>query len=162
MPDPENLDNVALSLEMKKYGMKPQNKKRNIEILKSVYQFLKIKELPVKYSKQLTKFDIDDDDAVNDNDDGGENDNKASSKRKDGISSMTELSDDKKKNIIEIIKENKTIYEKILLFKEINLKEIKTLINSKGIIVPNNLLSELLMNAGALLSGGWNRKNKNK
>ena len=30
---------------MKKYGMKPQNKKKNIEILKSVYKFLKIKEI---------------------------------------------------------------------------------------------------------------------
>ena len=46
LPNPENLDSVALALEMKKYGMKPQNKKRNIEILKSVYNFLRIKELP--------------------------------------------------------------------------------------------------------------------
>ena len=71
---------------------------------------------------------------------------------------MTELDDELKKKIIEIIKENKNIYEKILLFKEISIKEIKTLLNSKGIIVQNHLLSKLLINSGVVLPGGWNDK----
>jgi hypothetical protein len=155
LPDPENLDSTALALEMKKYGMKPQNKKRNIEILKSVYNFLKIKELPENISHKLTTFDLDIDDENNTD---GEKDNQINSKNKEGNIPMTELSDEQKKKIIEIIKENKTIYEKILLFKEISLKEIKTLINSKGIIVSNRLLTQLLIDSGVVLPGGWNDK----
>ena len=60
--------------------------------------------------------------------------------------------------IIEIIKDNKSIYEKILLFKEVSIKEIKNILNSKGIIVPNQLLSQLLINSGVVLPGGWNNK----
>ena len=71
---------------------------------------------------------------------------------------MTELDDELKKKIIEIIKDNKIIYEKILLFKEISLKEIKSLLNSKGIIIQNHLLSQLLINSGVVLPGGWNDK----
>ena len=151
-PEPENLDSVALALEMKKYGMKPQNKKRNIEILKSVYKFLKIKELPEFISRKLATFDLDNDENFE-----SENDGNITSKKEDNTY-MTELSDEQKRNIIDILKENKIIYEKILLFKEISLKEIKTLLNSKGIILPNKLLSQLLINSGAVLPGGWNDK----
>ena len=150
-PDPENLDNTALSLEMKKYGMKPQNKKKNIEILKSVYNFLKIKELPENILKKLTSFDIENNDENNID---SENDNVKGNKKNE----ITELNDETKKKIIDIIKDNKTIYEKILLFKEISIKEIKTLLNSNGIIVPNHLLSQLLLDSGAVLPGGWNNK----
>ena len=149
-PDPENLDNTALSLEMKKYGMKPQNKKKNIEILKSVYNFLKIKEMPENILKKLTTFDCDNNDNnISDN----ENDNLIGSKNAEN-----ELNDETKKKIIELIKENKNIYEKILLFKEISIKEVKNILNAKGIIVPNNSLSQLLINSGAVLPGGWNNK----
>ena len=58
LPDPENMDSIALALEMKKYGMKPQNKKRNVEILKSIYNFFKIKELPENMSHKLATFDL--------------------------------------------------------------------------------------------------------
>ena len=154
LPDPDTLDNTALALEMKKYGMKPQNKKRNIEVLKSVYNFLKIKELPENISHKLTTFDLDKSDDDSDN----EKDNENKSKKNDGNISMTELSDEQKKKIIEIIKDNKTIYEKILLFKEISLKEIKTLLNTKGIIISNHLLTKLLIDSGVVLPGGWNDK----
>ena len=150
-PDPENLDNTALSLEMKKYGMKPQNKKKNIEILKNVYNFLKIKELPENILKKLTSFDIENNDENNID---SENDNAKGNKKNE----ITELNDETKKKIINIIKNNKIIYEKILLFKEISIKEIKTLLNSNGIIVPNHLLSQLLLDSGAVLPGGWNNK----
>ena len=150
LPDPENLDSIALCLEMKKYGMKPQNKKRNIEILKSVYKFLKIKELPENISKKLSSFDLD----IDENNSDSEKDKKINNKN----TNITELDDELKKKIINIIKDNKTIYEKILLFKEISLKEIKTLLNSKGIIVQNHLLSQLLINSGVVLPGGWNDK----
>ena len=153
LPDPENLDSIALALEMKKYGMKPQNKKKNIEILKGVYKFLKIKELPEFISRKLTTFDLDIEDNIE-----RENDSNINSKKQEDNSCMTELTEEQKKNIIDIIKENKTIYEKILLFKEISLKEIKSLLNSKGIIIPNKLLSQLLLNSGAILPGGWNDK----
>jgi len=149
-PDPENLDNTALSLEMKKYGMKPQNKKKNIEILKSVYNFLKIKEMPENILKKLTAFDCDNNDNISDN----ENDNNLIGSK----SAENELNEETKRKIIELIKENKNIYEKILLFKEISIKEIKNILNSKGIIVPNNSLSQLLINSGVVLPGGWNNK----
>ena len=152
-PDPENLDNTALSLEMKKYGMKPQNKKKNIEILKSVYNFLKIKEMPENILKNLTSFDCD----YNDKDSENDNENLEGSKS-ENVSAMNELNDETKRKIIEIIKDNKNIYEKILLFKEISIKEIKSLLNSKGIIVPNQQLSRLLINSGMVLPGGWNNK----
>ena len=147
-PDPENLDNTALSLEMKKYGMKPQNKKKNIEILKSVYNFLKIKEIPENIQKKLTTFDCDNNENISDSD----NDNFIGSKKNE------ELNEETKKKIIRIIKENKNIYEKILLFKEISIKEIKNILNAKGIIVPNHSLSQLLINSGVVLPGGWNNK----
>ena len=152
-PDPENLDNTALSLEMKKYGMKPQNKKKNIEILKSVYNFLKIKEMPENILKNLTSFDCD----YNDKDSENDNENLEGSKS-ENVSAMNELNDETKRKIIEIIKDNKNVYEKILLFKEISIKEIKSLLNSKGIIVPNQQLSKLLINSGVVLPGGWNNK----
>ena len=153
-PDPENLDNTALSLEMKKYGMKPQNKKKNIEILKSVYNFLKIKEMPENILKKLTSFDCE-----NNNNEESENDNEnLEGSKSENILAMDELNDDIKRKIIETIKDNKIIYEKILLFKEISIKEIKSLLNSKGIIVPNKSLSQLLINSGVVLPGGWNNK----
>ena len=153
-PDPENLDNTALCLEMKKYGMKPQNKKKNIEILKSVYNFLKIKEMPDNVLKNLTTFDCDNNENISED----ENENLTGSKKNENISGMNELNEETKKKIIEIIKENKFIYEKILLFKEVSIKEIKNILNSKGIIVPNQLLSQLLINSGVVLPGGWNNK----
>ena len=153
-PDPENLDNTALCLEMKKYGMKPQNKKKNIEILKSVYNFLKIKEMPDNIFKNLTTFDCDNNENISED----ENENLTGSKKNENISGMNELNEETKKKIIEIIKENKFIYEKILLFKEVSIKEIKNILNSKGIIVPNQLLSQLLINSGVVLPGGWNNK----
>ena len=153
-PDPDNLDNTALSLEMKKYGMKPQNKKKNIEILKSVYNFLKIKEMPENILKKLTSFDCE-----NNNNEESENDNEnLEGSKSENILAMDELNDDIKRKIIETIKDNKIIYEKILLFKEISIKEIKSLLNSKGIIVPNKSLSQLLINSGVVLPGGWNNK----
>jgi len=150
-PEPENLDNVALALEMKKYGMKPINKKKNIEVLKGIYNFLRIKELPENIRQKLNSFTLENDEKNTDS----ENDNKIKSKRQEN---MNELSEEQKKLIIETIKENKTIYEKILLFKEVSLKEIKSLINAKGIIVPNHLLSQLLIDSGVVLPGGWNNK----
>ena len=151
-PDPENLDITALALEMKKYGMKPQNKKKNIEILKSVYNFLKIKEMPENIQKKLTNFDVENNEQISDSSD---NDNIIGSKKNENIN---EINDETKKKIIEIIKDNKNIYEKILLFKEVSLKDIKNILNSKGIIVPNHSLSQLLINSGVILPGGWNNK----
>ena len=151
-PDPENLDNTALSLEMKKYGMKPQNKKKNIEILKSIYSFLKIKEMPEFIKKKLTTFDCENNENISESSD---NDNFIGSKKNEN---MNEINDETKKKIIETIKDNKNIYEKILLFKEVSLKDIKNILNSKGIIVPNHSLSQLLINSGVILPGGWNNK----
>ena len=151
-PDPENLDNTALSLEMKKYGMKPQNKKKNIEILKSIYNFLKIKEMPEVIKKKLTTFDCENNENISESSD---NDNFIGSKKNEN---MNEINDETKKKIIETIKDNKNIYEKILLFKEVSLKDIKNILNSKGIIVPNHSLSQLLINSGVILPGGWNNK----
>ena len=103
----------------------------------------------------MATFDLDNDE---DNNSESNNENKIKSKNKEGVSRVTELNEEQKKKIIEIIKENKFIYEKILLFKEISIKEIKSLLNSKGIIVPNKSLSQLLINSGVVLPGGWNNK----
>ena len=132
--------------------MKPQNKKKNIEILKSVYNFLKIKEMPENIQKKLTNFDVENNEQISDSSD---NDNIIGSKKNENIN---EINDETKKKIIEIIKDNKNIYEKILLFKEVSLKDIKNILNSKGIIVPNHSLSQLLINSGVILPGGWNNK----
>ena len=145
-PEPENLDDTALKLEMKKYGMKPQLKTKNIEILKGVYKFLKIRELPTNISNLLTSFLSESNESNSQN----------------GLTiNNSEFSKEQKKSIIKIIKGDKNLYEKILLFKEISLKEVKKVLNDKGVIVPNNLLSDLLLESGAVLPGGWN-KNKNK
>ena len=137
-PEPENLDDTALKLEMKKYGMKPQIKTKNIEILKDVYKFLKIRELPNNISNLLASF-------LNES---AEND------FQNGLTlNNNELSKEQKESIIKTIKDDNNLYEKILLLKEINLKEVKKVLNNKGIIVPNNLLSDLLLESGAELPG---------
>ena len=122
-------------------------KKRNVAKLKSVYNFFKIKELPENMAPKLSSFDLDLDDNNIDN----ENDNNIGSKKQEDISKITQLSEEPKKNIIDIIKEDKVIYDKILLFKQISLKEIKGLLNSKQIIIVNLLLSKLLINSGVIV-----------
>lgn len=61
----------------------------------------------------------------------------------------------KKKEIIEVIKKNKDLWSKILLFKCIDLKEIKEVLTKEKIIVSNSNLKEFLMSLGVVLSGGW-------
>ena len=46
---------------MKKYGMKPINKKKDIKELKGIYKFLRIKELPENISHKLTSFTLEND-----------------------------------------------------------------------------------------------------
>ena len=110
--------------------------------------------MPDNIFKNLTTFDCDNNENISED----ENENLTGSKKNENISGMNELNEETKKKIIEIIKENKFIYEKILLFKEVSIKEIKNILNSKGIIVPNQLLSQLLINSGVVLPGGWNNK----
>ena len=105
--------------------------------------------MPENVLHSLTSFDID------------SNNNIGSDKEiesKENVTNKKEISNEQKLKIIETIKDCKTIYEKILLFKEVSLKEIKVLLNSKGIIVPNPLLSKLLIDSGVVLPGGWNNK----
>ena len=65
------------------------------------------------------------------------------------------FNDEKKKEIIEVIKKNKDLWSKILLFKCIDLKEIKEVLTKEKIIVSNSNLKEFLMSLGVVLSGGW-------
>ena len=121
-------------------------KKRNVAKLKNVYNFFKIKELQENMAPKLSSFDLDLDNNID-----NENDNNIESKKQEDISKITQLSEEPKKNIIDIIKEDKVIYDKTLLFKQISLKEIKGLLNSKQIIIVNLLLSKLLINSGLIV-----------
>ena len=71
-------------------------------------------------------------------------------------SNVNNFNDEKKKEIIEVIKKNKDLWSKILLFKCVELKEIKEVLTKEKIIVSNSNLKEFLMSLGVVLPGGWN------
>ena len=69
---------------------------------------------------------------------------------------VNNFNDEKKKEIIEVIKKNKDLWSKILLFKCVELKEIKEVLTKEKIIISNSNLKDFLISLGVILDGGWN------
>ena len=147
LPNLELLDQESLKEECKKYGIKYFSNKNNKNTLHEIFTFLSTKNLPDYLRNNLTNF-------LNDN---AEMQSKISKNISNNSSknNVNIFNDEKKKEIIEIIKKNKDLWSKILLFKCIDLKEIKEVLTKEKIIVSNSNLKEFLMSLGVVLSGGW-------
>jgi hypothetical protein len=61
------------------------------------------------------------------------------------------LTNEKKDKIISIIQEDKIIWMKILKFTKLDLKEIKDVLNKKGIIIENDILKDYLTELGVII-----------
>jgi len=148
LPNIELLDQESLKEECKKYGIKYFSNKNNKNSLHEIYTFLSTKNLPDYLRNNLTNF-------LNDN---AEMQSKISKNISNNSSknNVNIFNDEKKKEIIEVIKKNKDLWSKILLFKCIDLKEIKEVLTKEKIIVSNSNLKEFLMSLGVVLPGGWN------
>ena len=147
LPNLELLDQESLKEECKKYGIKYFSNKNNKNTLHEIFTFLSTKNLPDYLRNNLTNF-------LNDN---AEMQSKISKNISNNSSknNVNIFNDEKKKEIIEVIKKNKDLWSKILLFKCIDLKEIKEVLTKEKIIVSNSNLKEFLMSLGVVLSGGW-------
>lgn len=62
------------------------------------------------------------------------------------------LNEAKKEKIIAIIQENKEMWMKILKFVKVELKDIKELLNKKGVIVENEILKDYLSELGVIFN----------
>lgn len=69
---------------------------------------------------------------------------------------INSLTDEKKKLIVDTIKDNSEMWEKILLFQKIELKEVKSILTKEKIIIGNDILKQFILSLGVVLSGGWN------
>ena len=148
LPDLQLLDQESLKEECKKYGIKYISNKNNKNSLNEIYTFLTTKNLPDYLRNNLTNF-------LNDN---AEMESKVSKNLKN-ISSKSNVNifdDEKKQQIINVIKNDKNLWSKILLFKTVDLKEIKDVLNKEKIIISNSHLKEFLSSLGVILPGGWN------
>lgn len=72
------------------------------------------------------------------------------------LNTKSALTEEKKQEIIKTLKDNTEIWEDILLFKKVDLKEIKKLLTKEKIIIGNDVLKEFVTSLGVVLSGGWN------
>ena len=147
LPNLELLDQESLKEECKKYGIKYFSNKNNKNTLHEIFTFLSTKNLPDYLRNNLTNF----------LDENAEMQSKISKNISNNSSknNVNIFNDEKKKEIIEVIKKNKDLWSKILLFKCIDLKEIKEVLTKEKIIVSNSNLKEFLMSLGVVLSGGW-------
>ena len=148
LPNLELLDQESLKEECKKYGIKYFSNKNNKNSLQEIFTFLSTKNLPDYLRNNLTNF-LDENAEMQSKI--SKNISKHSSK-----SNVNNFNDEKKKEIIEVIKKNKDLWSKILLFKCVELKEIKEVLTKEKIIVSNFNLKEFLMSLGVVLPGGWN------
>jgi len=148
LPNLELLDQESLKEECKKYGIKYFSNKNNKNSLQEIFTFLSTKNLPDYLRNNLTNF-LDENAEMQSKI--SKNISKHSSK-----SNVNNLKEEKKKEIIEVIKKNKDLWSKILLFKCVELKEIKEVLTKEKIIVSNSNLKEFLMSLGVVLPGGWN------
>ena len=148
LPNIELLDQESLKEECKKYGMKYFSNKNNKNSLHEIYTFLSTKNLPDYLRNNLTNF----------LDDNAEMQSKISKNISNHTSktNVNNFNDEKKKEIIEVIKKNKDLWSKILLFKCVELKEIKEVLTREKIIISNSNLKDFLISLGVILDGGWN------
>ena len=144
-PDVNKLDELSLKEECRKYGIKNNNIKNMKNSLEEIYNFLKNKILPQNLKNDLDNFL---------NEDYNKNSNYSQNNLKND---KNFLSEEKKNLIVNIIKNNKEIWGKILLFKSLDLKDVKKVLNENKITVSNNQLKELLNNFGVVLDGGWKK-----
>ena len=144
-PDVNKLDELSLKEECRKYGIKNNNIKNMKNSLEEIYNFLKNKILPQNLKNDLDNFL---------NEDYNKNSNYSQNNLKND---KNFLSEDKKNLIVNVIKNNKEIWGKILLFKRLDLKDVKKVLNENKITVSNNQLKELLNNFGVVLDGGWKK-----
>ena len=144
-PDVNKLDELSLKEECRKYGIKNNNIKNMKNSLEEIYNFLKNKILPQNLKNDLDNFL---------NEDYNKNSNYSQNNLKND---KNFLSEDKKNLIVNVIKNNKEIWGKILLFKSLDLKDVKKVLNENKITVSNNQLKELLNNFGVVLDGGWKK-----
>ena len=148
LPNLELLDQESLKEECKKYGIKYFSNKNNKNTLHEIFTFLSTKNLPDYLRNNLTNF-------LNDN---AEMQSKISKNISNNSSknNVNIFNDEKKKEIIEVIKKNKDLWSKILLFKCVELKEIKEVLTKEKIIISNSNLKDFLISLGVILDGGWN------
>ncbi len=139
------LDELSLKEECRKYGIKNNNIKNMKNSLEEIYNFLKNKILPQNLKNDLDNFL---------NEDYNKNSNYSQNNLKND---KNFLSEEKKNLIVNVIKNNKEIWGKILLFKSLDLKDVKKVLNENKITVSNNQLKELLNNFGVVLDGGWKK-----
>ena len=135
-PDVNKLDELSLKEECRKYGIKNNNIKNMKQSLQEIYNFLKNKILPQNLQNDLNNFL---------NQENNQNQNNLKNDK-------NFLSDEKKNLIVNIIKNNKEIWGKILLFQSLELKEVKKVLNENKITISNNQLKELLNNFGVVLN----------
>jgi len=69
-----------------------------------------------------------------------------------GKSNIKHLNDVKKEKIISSIQEDPNLWIKILRFNKVELKEIKEVLNKKGIIVENEILKAFLIELGVMIN----------
>ena len=144
-PDVNKLDELSLKEECRKYGIKNNNIKNMKNSLEEIYNFLKNKILPQNLKNDLDNFL---------NEDYNKNSNYSQNNLKND---KNFFSKNKKNLIVNVIKNNKEIWGKILLFKRLDLKDVKKVLNENKITVSNNQLKELLNNFGVVLDGGWKK-----
>jgi hypothetical protein len=70
-----------------------------------------------------------------------------------GIASVSKakgntFDDEKKMKVITIIQDNRELWGRILKFQELDLKEVKDLLNTKNVIVESNALKDFLTQKG--------------
>lgn len=160
-PDIELLDEEKLKEQCKQYGLKPTSNRAMKKQLKEIYLFLSastyttinhiIEQLPDKLKSELANFLMQ-----------NENDNcnsQYSKKEKERIATKSirkQFTEEKKKLITELMRDDTVLWEKILLFKKIDLKEVKAILSKAKLLIENNTLKEFLINLGAVFGGGWN------
>lgn len=139
LQDFPSMDDERIKEECKKFGLKTNSiSLKNLKkTLNEIYTFMNTQELPQIIHQNLHSF--------------LENKNQVISSQ----NLFCSLSEDKKEKIVLSIKKNKLLYQKVLLFKRIDLKEIKRIISEDEIIVNNELLKNFLLELGVVLACGW-------
>lgn len=113
--------------------------------------YYSIEQLPDKLKFELTNF-LSLEEEKNDI----HSNNKKEKERIGTKSIIKQFTDEKKKQIIETIKDDEDLWEKILLFKIIDIREVKVTLSKARILIENNILKDFLINLGAVFRGGWN------
>lgn len=170
-PDYASFSDEKLKDEMKKYGLKPGSNKFMVKQLKLIWSFINtskyisnnyLEKLPDNLKSELSEFLNKN---INEDNNAGrmfnnfefsqslENNNDfckySNSVSKAGIK---QLNDIKKEKIISAIQEEKELWTKILTFCKIEIKDVKEVLNKRGIIIDNESLREYLGELGVIFN----------